>query len=70
MGDSMYIEFKIREIRKSKNITITKLSELTGISKSHLSNIERGEKEPSISILIRIALALKVDEKELYKVYK
>lgn len=70
MGDSMYIEFKIREIRKSKNITITRLSELTGISKSHLSNIERGEKEPSISILIRIALALKVDEKELYKVYK
>jgi len=70
MGDSMYIEFKIREIRKSKNITITKLSEFTGISKSHLSNIERGEKEPSISILIRIALALKVDEKELYKVYK
>lgn len=66
----MHIEFKIREIRKSKNITIAKLSELTGISKSHLSNIERGEKEPSISILIRIALALKVDEKELYKVYK
>ena len=32
-------------------------------------NIERGEKEPSISILIRIALALKVDEKELYKIH-
>lgn len=65
----MHIEIKIREIRESKNISLTELSKLTNISKSHLSNIERGEKEPSISILIRIALALKVDEKQLYKIY-
>lgn len=51
-------------------MSLTKLSELTHISKSHLSNIERGEKEPTLSILIRIALALKVDEKELYKIYQ
>ena len=65
----MHIEYKIREVRESKNITLTRLSELTSISKSHLSNIERGEKEPTVSILVRIALALKVDEKELYKIY-
>lgn len=65
----MHIEYKIREIRESKNITLTRLSEMTKIAKSHLSNIERGEKEPTLSILVRIALALKVDEKELYKVY-
>jgi transcriptional regulator with XRE-family HTH domain len=65
----MHIEYKIREVRRSKNITLQKLSEMTKISKSHLCNIERGEKEPTLSILIRIALALKVDEKELYKIY-
>lgn len=65
----MHIEYKIREVRKSKNITLKRLSEMTKISSSHLCNIERGEKEPTLSILIRIALALKVDEKELYKVY-
>lgn len=65
----MRVEIKIREVRESKNISLSDLSRLTNISKSHLSNIERGEKEPSISILIRIALALKVDEKELYKIY-
>ena len=65
----MHIEMKIREVRESKHISLSELSKMTTISKSHLSNIERGEKEPSISILIRIALALKVDEKELYKVY-
>lgn len=65
----MHIEIIIKEVRESKNISISELSRMTKISKSHLSNIERGEKEPSISILIRIALALKVDEKELYKIY-
>ena len=65
----MRVEIKIREVRESKNISLTQLSKLTGIAKSHLSNIERGEKEPSISILVRIALALRVDEKSLYKIY-
>ena len=65
----MHIEIKIREVRESKDMSLNELSKITNISKSHLSNIERGEKEPSISILIRIALALKVDEKELYKIY-
>lgn len=65
----MRVEIKIREVRESKNISLTQLSKTTGIAKSHLSNIERGEKEPSISILVRIALALRVDEKSLYKIY-
>lgn len=65
----MRIEIKIREIRENKGISLSRLSEMTHISKSHLSNIEREEKEPSISVLIRIALALKVDEKELYKIH-
>ncbi|MCI8620298.1 MAG: helix-turn-helix transcriptional regulator [Clostridia bacterium] len=65
----MHIEIKIREIRENKNVSLSQLSKITGISKSHISNIERGEKEPSISIIIRIALALHVDEKELYKIY-
>ena len=65
----MRIEFKIKEVRESKNITITQLSKMTGIAKSHLSNIERGEKEPSFYVVIRIALALRTDEKNLYKIY-
>ncbi|MDE5831145.1 MAG: helix-turn-helix transcriptional regulator [Clostridia bacterium] len=65
----MHIEIRIREVREKKNISINQLAEMTGITKSHLSYIERNEKEPSLSILIRIALALRVDEKELYKIY-
>lgn len=65
----MHIEIIIREVRKRKKITLNELAKMTGISKSHLSNIERGEKEPSISMLIRIALALRIDERELYKIH-
>lgn len=68
-GDNkMEIKILLKEIREEKNITLRKLSEITGISKSHLSYIERGEKEPSLSIIIRIAVALNIDEKDLYEV--
>ena len=41
---------------------------MTGISKSHLNYIEKGEKEPSLSMAVRIAQALNIKIEELYKV--
>ncbi len=41
---------------------------MTGISASHLSYIENNEKEPSLSMVVRIAQALNVKIEELYKV--
>lgn len=49
-------------------MSLEELSAKSGISKSHLNYLERGEKEPSLSVVIRIALALNIDEKELYEV--
>lgn len=65
----MKIEMKIREVRRAKGISLDKLSRITNITKSYLSYIERNEKNPSLSIIIRIAIALNVDEKELYTVH-
>lgn len=62
------MKIKIKEIRENKNMTLLELSEKTGISKSHLNYIERGIKEPTLSVLVKIALALEVDEKDLYEV--
>ena len=64
----MKIEILVREIRLKQNMTLETLAELSGISKGHLSKIERQEREPKISTLIQIAIALNVDVKELYKV--
>lgn len=49
-------------------MTLLELSEKTGISKSHLNYIERGIKEPTLSVLVKIAIALEVNESELYEV--
>lgn len=64
----MKIEILIKKIRLEKNMTLETLANLSGISKGHLSKIERQERDPKISTMVQIALALKVDMKELYKV--
>lgn len=64
----MKIKIVIKEARLAQNMSLATLSKLSGISKGHLSKIEREEREPKIGTLIQIAMALKVDIKELYKV--
>ncbi len=66
----MQIIIKLKEVRERYNISLRELAKLTGISKSHLNYIEKGEREPSLSTIIRIAVALNIDEKELYEVKK
>ena len=51
----------IKHFRSLKNLTQEKLSEISGISKDYLSEIERGKKPPSIKRLIKIAEALDID---------
>lgn len=51
---------KIQEIRKNLKIRQKKLAEEAGISKSFLSEIESGEKDPSLKILEKISRALGV----------
>ena len=64
----MKVIILLKDIRKSKGLSLRQLEEMTGISKSHLNNIELNDKEPTISVLVKIARALEVDIKELYKV--
>lgn len=64
------IIIKLKEVREKYNISIRDLARITGISKSHLNYIEKGERKPSLSTIIRIAVALNIDEKELYEVKK
>lgn len=51
---------EVRDLRKAKRLTIKALSEATGISIGHLSEIERGISTPSIKALHDIAQALGV----------
>lgn len=64
----MHIEILLKQKRKEKNITLAQLSEKTGISTTHLNDIENNLKEPSISMMVRLAKGLDLKMEELYKV--
>ena len=64
----MRIEILIRKIRQKQNMSLETLSKLSGISKGHLSKIERQERDPKLTTIILISKALKVDITELYKI--
>jgi len=51
---------RIREERKRKSLTLEKLEELAGVSAVYLSEVERGNKTPSLATLIKIVNILDV----------
>jgi XRE family transcriptional regulator, regulator of sulfur utilization len=54
-------------LRKEKNYSLDDLSDLTGVSKSMLRQIEKGESSPTISTLWKIANGLKISFTSLIK---
>ncbi|APH04409.1 helix-turn-helix domain-containing protein [Bacillus weihaiensis] len=57
---------RLRELRQEKGYSISELAELSGVSKSYLSYIERDvQKNPSLQFLTKISNTLEVDVHEL-----
>lgn len=54
------ISDNLKSIRKDKRLSLEQTSALTSISKSMLSQIERGEVNPTISTVYKLSLGLKV----------
>ncbi len=59
---------KIKELRTSKHMSMTELANTIGISKSLISQVERGEVLPSLTTLDKIATALKVPITRLFNI--
>ena len=57
---------RIKELRKSKNITQEQLVEMIGSNTNNLSRIENGKKFLSAEKLVKIANALNVEVKDLF----
>lgn len=52
----------IRDLRKSKGMSLNELAQISGVSKSYISYIERGlQKNPSIIVLKKISEALNIE---------
>ena len=50
----------LKRIRKSRNMSLDMLSEKTGVSKSMLGQIERGESNPTVATIAKIVDGIKV----------
>ena len=59
------IALNLKRIRKSKNMSLDMLAERTGVSKSTLGQIERGESNPTVSTIGKIVEGLKVPFEQL-----
>ena len=52
---------RIREVRQRNNLTLKDVEGISGLSSTHISEVERGMTCPTVGALIRIARALQKD---------
>lgn len=57
---SLRIGEQLKEIRKTRKLSLDALSEITGVSKPMLGQIERGQSSPTINTLWKISTGLKI----------
>lgn len=56
-----FLGYKLKELRKSKRITMLQLEKMTGVKQSKLSLYENGKEFPSTKTATKFAEALNVD---------
>jgi transcriptional regulator with XRE-family HTH domain len=56
----------LRAVRRQRGLTLERLAEQTGLTKSYLSKIERRQSTPSIAVALKLARALGVDVGRLF----
>ena len=61
-----FIGSKLKHLREIKNMSMTELTELTGIKQGYISEIETGKKNPGPAIVEKISTALKIDQLYFY----
>lgn len=59
------IAINLKRIRKSKNMSLDMLAEQTGVSKSMLGQIERGESNPTVATIGKIVEGIRVSFDDL-----
>lgn len=63
---NIIIESRLKEVRKKKNVSVRELAELTGMSKTYISDVENNHKIPTLYTVCLISVALNVKPEELY----
>jgi transcriptional regulator with XRE-family HTH domain len=58
---------RLRELREAQSISQQRLSELAGLNRNYISDVERGRRNPCLENIVRIAEALDVAPAELFR---
>ena len=67
MNINKELGMRIRYLREQKKMTLEDLSFESNVNKNYLSDLERGNRNPTVKILARIAEALELTLEELFK---
>lgn len=58
---------RVKELRKEKDISQEDLAFKIGVDRSYMGFVERGERNPTLSKIIKIAKTFKITLEELFK---
>lgn len=62
----MHIEILVKDIRLAQNMSLSKLSQKSGVSITHINDVENNQKGPSLMVMVKLAKALGVQITDLY----
>lgn len=61
------VKILLGQIRYDRHITLLQLSMRSGVSKTHIREVENGQSVPTINVLCAIARALQVPVTDLFE---
>ena len=67
MNVNKQLGMRVRYLREQKGMTLEDLAFEANVNKNYLSDLERGNRNPTVKILERIALALEISLEGLFK---
>jgi transcriptional regulator with XRE-family HTH domain len=60
----------LRELREKRGLTQQGLSDLAGLNRNYVSDVERGRRNPCLGNIVKLAEALDVSPSELFRPFE
>jgi len=61
---------RVKELREKRGISQQRLSELAGLNRNYVSDVERGRRNPCLNNIVKLAEALDVSPGELFRNFR